>query len=140
MKDDTAWVFVSHSSADLPKVRQVRNFMEERGAGPILFHLRALTHPETFWPLIEQEIAARNFFLLCDSEAARESPWVQREREAVRRIAASRAIRVRRIGVDAPQLDFARVARFLLNTQVFFVNDAHDVASNVLEAFGYRFL
>jgi hypothetical protein len=40
--DDTPWVFVSHASADLAKVRQVRNFMEEHGAAPILFHLKAL--------------------------------------------------------------------------------------------------
>jgi hypothetical protein len=59
MNDNSPWVFVSHSSADLRKVRQVRNFMEDRDAAPILFHLRALTDPERFWPLIELEISAR---------------------------------------------------------------------------------
>jgi hypothetical protein len=98
-------VFVSHSSADLRKVREVRNFMEDRDAAPILFHLRALTDPERFWPLIELEISARNFFLLRDSEAARASPWVQREREAVRKISNQRAIRVGRIDLDKHPLD-----------------------------------
>src|ERR1044072_5280946 len=151
MKDSTPWVFVSHSSADLIKVRQVRNFMEERNAGPILFHLRALSDPESFWPLIEQEISARNFFLLCDSEAARASPWVQREWETVRKIANERAIRVGRIDLDQDQPDFDRLgridlvqdqpdfdrlARFLLNIHVFVVGD-HTGVFEVLESFGY---
>src|ERR1044072_1753702 len=136
MKDSTPWVFVSHSSADLIKVRQVRNFMEERNAGPILFHLRALSDPESFWPLIEQEISARNFFLLCDSEAARAPPWVQREWETVRKIANERAIRVGRIDLDQDQPDFDRLARFLLNIHVFVVSD-HTGVFEVLESFGY---
>ena len=78
-----AWVFVSHSSKDLARVRQVRNYLERKGASPILFHLRALQDPEDFWPLIKKEIAARNFFLYCESPAAAASEWVQREREVV---------------------------------------------------------
>lgn len=114
--------------------------MEERGAGPILFHLRALTQPEDFWPLIEQEIAARNFFLFCDSKAARSSPWVRRERETVKRIANSRAIRVGRVDLDAGDLDLDGLDRFLLNTRVFVVGDrsAYAAASKVLSAFGYN--
>jgi hypothetical protein len=54
-----AWVFVSHSSKDLVQVRQVRNYLEERDASPILFHLLALQAPEEFWPLIDREIEAR---------------------------------------------------------------------------------
>lgn len=138
MKDDTPWVFVSHSSADLIKVRQVRNFMEERGAAPILFHLRALTDPEKFWPLIELEISARNFFLLCDSKAAQASSWVQREWEAVRKVANQRAIRIGRIDLDKDQLDFDRLGRFLLNLNVFIVGDNNSLISTVLESFGYH--
>src|SRR5580700_1509292 len=98
-----AWVFVSHASADLVKVRKIRNFMEDRGGSPILFYLRALIRPEQFWPLIEQEIAARNFFLFCDSEAARASEWVGRERRAVAAIAQEHPIRVGRISLDSPE-------------------------------------
>lgn len=139
MKDEIAWVFVSHSSVDLEKVRQIRNFMEEQGAGPILFHLRSLTQPEAFWPLIEQEISARNFFLFCDSAAARSSVWVPRERETVAAIANKRAIRVGRIDLDANELDFERLRRFLLNTQVFVVGE-HNVAFPILSSLGYRII
>lgn len=58
--DTTAWIFISHSSVDLPMVRQVRNYLEGRGAAPLLFHLLSLKHSEEFWPLIEREISARN--------------------------------------------------------------------------------
>lgn len=138
VNDNRPWVFVSHSSADLEKVRQVRNFMEDRGAAPILFHLRALTDPEKFWPLIEQEISARNFFLLCDSEAARASLWVQREWEAVRKIANQRAIRVGRIDLDKDHLDFDRLGRFLLNLHVYVVGSRGGRDFEILESFGYH--
>ncbi len=46
------WIFVSHSSEDMKAVRVVRNYLEEKGASPLLFHLMALTTAEEFWPLI----------------------------------------------------------------------------------------
>ena len=138
--DYTPWVFLSHSSADIVKVRQIRNFMEERGAGPILFYLRALTNPELFWPLIEQEIAARNFFLLCDSQSARKSPWVQREWDSVEKISKQKAIRVGRMNVDAESLDMNYLSRYLLNLQVFLIAREHELAFSVLERFGYRMI
>jgi hypothetical protein len=57
-------IFVSHSSKDLVRVRQVRNYLEESDASPISFHLLALQAPEEFWPIIDREIEARNFFPL----------------------------------------------------------------------------
>ena len=137
---DQAWVFVSHASADLAKVRQVRNFMEEKGAGPILFHLKSLATPERFWPLIKAEIEARNFFLLCDSEAARASEWVQRERQAVEQVAQRRAIRVGRLSLDGGQIDFSGLERFLLNLQVYVVHPSGwdpSAAFETLERYGY---
>ncbi len=35
-------IFVSHASADIKMVRQVRNYLEERDTIPLLFHLVAL--------------------------------------------------------------------------------------------------
>jgi len=119
------------------KVRRLRYFMEEHGAAPILFHFKALTEPERFWPLIEEEIAARNFFLLCDSESARKSVWVQRERETVRRIGNQRGIRVGRVNLDQEPPDFDTLGRFLLNLQVFVVGDDEGHAPTVLSSFGY---
>lgn len=139
---EIAWVFVSHASADLPKVRAIRNFMEDRGAGPILFHLRALTHPDEFWPLIEREIAARSFFLLCDSHAARESQWVQREQETVERISRNRPVRIGRVSLDEPAIDYAALERFLRNLSVHIVyprdhSTAYAIANEELKRVGY---
>ncbi len=52
-------------------------------ANPLLFFLMCLKEDEEVNSLIKREITARNFFLLCDSPAARSSPWVQKEREFV---------------------------------------------------------
>lgn len=128
------WVFVSHASADLERVREVRNFMEKKGAGPILFHLRSLTKPDQFWPLIESEIEARGFFLLCDSAAAQQSEWVQREREAVERIRQSRPIRIGRVSVDTPEIDFGSLAGFLLNLNVHVVWPEHLPSDPLMKA------
>ena len=114
-----AWVFVSHSSQDLRRVRQVRNYLEEKGASPLLFHLIALTNPEQFWPLIEREIAARNFFLYCDSKNAQASEWVSRERAAVEGIAQSKPIRIGHVRVDEEQLDHTALDSFLAKTRIF---------------------
>ena len=111
--------------------------MEDRGAAPILFHLKSLTEPERFWPLIEAEIAARNFFLLCDSGSARSSAWVQREREVVRRIGDQRGIRVGRIDLDQEPPDLDHLSRFLLNLHVFIVGDDRGHGSAALSSFGY---
>jgi len=138
-----AWVFVSHASADLVKVRKIRNFIEDREGSPILFYLRALTRSEQFWPLIELEIAARNFFLFCDSEAARSSEWVQRERRAVATIAQERPIRVGRIILDTPEIDFQEVESFLVHTRVYVIHpDDLDISPvwRMLEQYGYGVL
>ena len=74
-----AWIFVSHSLGDILQVRRVRNSLEELGHYPLLFYLRSLADDSEIDGLIRREIEARNFFLLCDSENARASRWVQAE-------------------------------------------------------------
>jgi hypothetical protein len=100
-----SWIFVCHASADLANVRRVRNYLESKDASPLLFHLKALTDPVEFWPLIEREIQARNFFLYCDSPAAQASHWVKREREAVEAARRERPIRIGKVRVDEPEID-----------------------------------
>jgi TIR domain len=117
--DYHAWIFVSHASDDLIQVRKVRNYLEEKGASPILFHLLALKEPEQFWPVIEKEIEARNFFLYCESEIARMREWVQRERAAVEAVAKVRPVRIGVIRVDGPQLELAELDAFLATIRVF---------------------
>lgn len=100
-------------------VRQVRNHLESRGAAPLLFHLMSLADPDQFWPIIESEIDARSFFLYCESPAAEQSTWVQRERQAVARAASSVPKRIGTVRVDSPVLDQHALDAFLLNTRVF---------------------
>lgn len=114
-----AWIFVSHASDDLPRVREVRNYLESKGASPLLFHLRALVEPDEFWPLIEREIAARNFFLYCESAVAEERGWVRRERATVEAVARKRPVRIDKVRVDATELDLAKLDAFLAKTRVF---------------------
>jgi hypothetical protein len=114
-----AWIFVSHASDDLAQVRKVRNYLEEKGASPLLFHLLALKEPEEFWPIIEKEIEARNFFLYCESEIARTREWVRRERTAVADAAKKKPVRIGEIRVDGPELDLRRLDAFLALIRVF---------------------
>jgi TIR domain len=74
-----AWIFLSHSTKDWDEVRQVRNLLEEKGHKPLVFFLKCLTEHSEVDVLIRREIEARNWFLLCDSENARQSSWVQAE-------------------------------------------------------------
>lgn len=114
-----AWIFVSHASDDLVQVRQVRNYLEGKGASPLLFHLLALKEPEEFWPIIEKEIEARNFFLYCDSETAATREWVRRERATVEAVAKIKPVRIGTIRVDEPELELGQLDTFLAKTRVF---------------------
>lgn len=114
-----SWIFISHSSADLSVVRRIRNYLEEQGAAPLLFHLLALEDPEEFWPIIQREIEARNFFLLCDSPAARASDWVRREKETVERLRAFKPVRVERLDVSTGEVDPLALDALVRKTRVF---------------------
>lgn len=85
-----AWIFVSHTSKDLEKVRNVRDHLESVGAQPILFFLKCLSDHDEIDDLIKREIEARYFFLLCDSQEARKSKWVKDEISHVRSLSGRR--------------------------------------------------
>lgn len=97
-------VFISHASQDIIFAQAIRNYLEQRGAKAILFHLISLKHPILFWPLIAREIRARSFFLCCESAAAEASKWVRREREYVQKISKTRPIRIGRVAVPPTEL------------------------------------
>lgn len=78
-KIEGAWIFVSHSSKDWKKVREIRNFLEEKGHNPLLFHLKCLEEDEEINELLKREMKARNWFVLCDSENAQASKYVTNE-------------------------------------------------------------
>jgi hypothetical protein len=111
------WIFVSHASEDIVMVRKVRNYLERNGGSPLLFHLVALEETEKFWPLIEQEIEARNFFLYCRSPASEASTWVRRERSV-----AAASVTPKRLGevdVTGAKLNKAALNKFLADRSVF---------------------
>jgi TIR domain len=74
-----SWIFVSHSNKDFHAVRMLRNALEERGHFPLLFFLKSVSDEAELDSLLRREIEARDFFLLCDSENARSSRYVQEE-------------------------------------------------------------
>jgi len=79
-----AWIFVSHSSRDWIKVREIRNILEDKGHNPLLFHLKCLEDEAEINVLLKREIQARNWFVLCDSKYARASPYVSTEIEYIK--------------------------------------------------------
>ena len=78
------WVFLSHSNKDYEKVRQVRNMLEEQSLRPLMFFLHCLNDDDEIDSLIKREIDCRTRFILCDSENARKSHWVQKEVEYIK--------------------------------------------------------
>ena len=81
---NSAWIFVSHSLKDWERVRIVRNLLEDRGHKPLLFFLRCLNDSSEIDGLIRREIEARKWFVLCDSDNARNSRWVKEEIEIIK--------------------------------------------------------
>ncbi len=81
-----AWIFLSHSTKDWHEIRLIRNLLEERGHRPLAFFLKCLTDHSELDDLIKREIIARTWFLLCDSENARNSSWVQAENAYIEKL------------------------------------------------------
>lgn len=85
MKRGGCWIFLSHSSHDIEKVRIIRNEFEKYSHNPLAFHLRCLNAdtPEAKLELdnlIKREIDSREWFVFCESPAASESEYVQMEK------------------------------------------------------------
>ena len=76
-QNDEVWIFLSHSNKDYEKVRLVRNVLEGQSLRPLMFFLHCLSDDEEIDSLIKREIDCRTRFILCDSENARASKWVQ---------------------------------------------------------------
>lgn len=81
-----AWIFVSHSTKDWEEVRRVRNLLEEKGHKPLLFFLKCVEDESELDDLLKREIEARSWFLLCDSENAKRSKWVQAEAAYIKQL------------------------------------------------------
>lgn len=77
--DVKSWVFLSHSNLDYERVTFVRNLLERHNKRPIMFFLKCIDEESELGDLLKREIDARDQFILCDSENARRSKWVQDE-------------------------------------------------------------
>jgi len=117
-----AWIFVSHSIKDLGAVRKIRNAIEERGANPILFFLKQQIPDEQLKAFLRSEIAARSFFVLCDSENARTSEFVKFEIECVN---AQKHIAQTTIDLAINWEDQLTLIEKLLPAATIFVSYAH---------------
>lgn len=89
MKMGGCWIFLSHSSDDIEKVRIIRNEFERCTHNPLAFHLRCLSDetPEKkkeLDGLIKREIDCREWFIYCDSPAAAASDYVKMEMDYIR--------------------------------------------------------
>ena len=78
-------VFISHSHKDLPKVRQIRNLLEQRGLDPLCFYMQCLTDEDEIEDLLKREIDARDWFAFMESPNSRQSAWVRKEREYIQK-------------------------------------------------------
>lgn len=90
MQMGRCWIFLSHSSQDIEKVRIIRNEFEKHTHNPLAFHLRCLSDetPEKkreLDNLIKREIDCREWFVFCESPAAAQSDYVNMEKEYIRK-------------------------------------------------------
>lgn len=83
--DNEIWVFLSHSNKDYEKVCKVRNMLEQQGYRPLVFFLNCLNDDDEIDLLIKREIDSRQKFILCNSVNARNSKWVQKEVDYIKR-------------------------------------------------------
>lgn len=89
-QDESFWnclgggsVFISHSHQDLPKVRLIRNSLEEKGFDPLCFYMQCLTDEDEIEGLLKREIDARDWFAFIESQNSLQSAWVKKEREYI---------------------------------------------------------
>lgn len=109
------WVFLSHSNKDYELVREVRNKMEEQGMRPLMFFLKCLDDEPEIFDLLKREIDVRPRFILCDSENAQASEWVQKEVEYIK----SKNRQYLTIDLSKPETFAEKVLEMKRRSQVF---------------------
>ena len=88
------YIFLSHSHADIEKVREIRNSLEREGFEPLCFYLKCLSDDSEIEDLIKREIDAREWFVFVNSENSRKSRWVTLEREYITRTNSKKILKV----------------------------------------------
>ena len=116
------WVFLSHSNKDYELVREVRNKMEEQGMRPLMFFLKCLDDEPEIFDLLKREIDVRPRFILCDSENAQASEWVQKEVEYIK----SKNRQYLTIDLSKPETFAEKVSEMKRRSKVYIANSRKD--------------
>lgn len=88
-KSTNGWVFLSHSSLDIEKIKIIRNYLEDYQFNAIMFFLKCFEDDENYKEEIEKllkcEIKSRNIFIFCKSENSKKSKWIDWEKDIAQR-------------------------------------------------------
>ena len=141
-KKVNSWVFLSHSNEDYEKVTLLRNMLEEQKKRPIMFYLKCMENPayrKELEGLLKREIDAREQFILCDSDNARKSDWVQEEVRYIK----SKGRKYQTIDIDADPESIRNAVCDFVNRDKVFISYSHSDSSwasalaSALEMRGY---
>ena len=121
LKAEGGYCFLSHSHHDFPRVRLIRNALEEAGFSPLCFYLKCLEEDNEVMDLIYREIDAREWFIYLDSRNARNSKWVQLERNHIAKCSGKRVFTVDLESGKTPE----EIASALIQGGQVYVSYAH---------------
>jgi len=127
IKNEGSWIFISHSSKDIEKIRLIRNEFEKWGQNPLAFHLKCLNtdtedNEKFLFDLIKKEIEARNWFVYCESESALNSKYVQLEREYVQKVGK---VQIWKLDLNEPIEDIVKKIKIICTRLQVFISYAH---------------
>ena len=144
MKKGGCWIFLSHSSRDIKKVRFIRNAFEKNGQNPLAFHLRCLSTDteegrQELDNLIKREIDAREWFVFCESDAAQQSEYVRMEKEYIKK-SPNKKIWTIDMSLSEPELE-KRVEEICKDITVFISYkraDCYELVKNLSDCLAER--
>ena len=144
MKNGGCWIFISHSSKDIKKVRMIRNAFEANGQNPLAFHLRCLTTDTEegraeLDNLIKREIEAREWFVFCESEASRASKYVNMEMDYIKKFPSKK---IWTIDMSLPDSEIIKIVENICRSIRVFVSykqaDSHELVNIIAKEFERR--
>lgn len=115
------YIFISHSHYDIDKVRIIRNTLEEQGYEPLCFYLKCLNDKDEIEGLIKREIDIRDIFLYVESDNARQSKWVTKERKYISGLEDKT---IYKISLDE-DIDLKQTTLDILNMTRVFISYSH---------------
>ena len=127
------YIFLSHSHADIEKVRIIRNDLENNGFEPLCFYLKCLSDDSEIEELIKREIDAREWFVFVNSENARKSRWVTLEREYITKTNHKKII-----AIDINDANAANKITHTLRTFFAYSRKDYDIARRIQRRLGEK--